>query len=235
MAVSARDSARRTFACSAAPSSAARTCGSRAAGDAANETCPDHTCSGKRRTGHAIQPAGDGRTGPGKQAAAASSPADRTLTVPAQAAGYTQITGSDVDKLLSDLKKQFAKSTPMFSQAATKMRLAVYGVNGSSTPSLIYLGFAKSDSSQLAVMWQMDSNSQALDAFFNGGGVSHTTDYPAGPMGGLLRCGSVTSSGSSLATCAWMDSSVLGVLMEPSGSEAQLAGTTRSFRAAAEK
>jgi hypothetical protein len=60
--------------------------------------------------------------------------------------------------------------------------------------------------------------------------------YPAGPLGGVLRCGTGPLGGGTAAACAWADSSTVGAMLTPQGGSVEsLAGTTLDLRNAAER
>lgn len=75
---------------------------------------------------------------------------------------------------------------------------------------LVFLGFSVTDTPQVAPILRSQSPSAGLDSFMLGAGVANTRDYPAGPLGGVLRCGGKTVSGIWVTICAWADGSVLG-------------------------
>jgi hypothetical protein len=80
------------------------------------------------------------------------------------------------------------------------------------------------------------SASEEVDSTFLGMGLGDAKDYPAGPLGGVLRSGTGPLGGGTAAACAWADSSTVGAVLTPqSGSVASLAGTTLDLRNAAER
>lgn len=95
------------------------------------------------------------------------------------------------------------------------------------------MGFSTAGNPQLAALLRR-SPSAGLDGFFAGAGSANTTDFPAGPLGGILRCGVASKTGTQLTICAWTDPSVLGVTMAPGTPPRRLASVTRGFRTAAE-
>lgn len=193
---------------------------------------------------------GDG----GKPAAASSPPAsapssspattppatdgggNRTLTVPETVGPYRRMTGSVADRIAETMRKSMNQdSTGKYADVYAKSKIAIYSKNGDTTHPLIFVGLSGNDSPTLAQELQTRSPSEEVDSTFLGMGMGDAKDYPPGPLGGVLRCGTGTMSGSTAAACAWADSSTVGALITPqSGSAAELAGTTLDLRNAAE-
>jgi hypothetical protein len=96
---------------------------------------------------------------------------------------------------------------------------------------IVFIGFSVQGTPQVASILRSESSGQRLDSFLLGAGVSSTKDFPAGPLGGVLRCG---QSSESITFCAWDDSSVLVVLAEADTNASKLARVALAFRTAAE-
>jgi hypothetical protein len=70
---------------------------------------------------------------------------------------------------------------------------------------------------------------------FLAAGVHQTTNYPTGPLGGVLRCSKGDLEYMGGMTCAWADSSTVGMAFQPKKSAATLARITLRLRNAAER
>lgn len=178
-----------------------------------------------------------GNTLLGTSASPTPSYASHTLTVPVSVAGYTQLSGSVATQLVSEIRQGAEKSaatvSPAWGKAYNTAKISLYTRPGSAA-RLVFLGFSVTDTPQVAPILRSQSPSAGLDSFMLGAGVTNTHDYPAGPLGGTLRCGGKTVSGIRVIICAWADGSVLAMLSEAGVPEATLAHVTLEFRGAAE-
>ena len=115
-------------------------------------------------------------------------------------------------------------------------KMRVYAKDGDATHPLIFVGMSGNDSPAIANELKSRSASEEVDSTFLGMGVGDAKDYPAGPLGGVLRCGTGPLGGGTATACAWADSSTVGAVLTPQGgSVASLAGTTLDLRNAAER
>ncbi|MQY02174.1 hypothetical protein [Actinomadura macrotermitis] len=164
---------------------------------------------------------------------ASAKPAEpaRRLTVPSAVAGYDRQTGNVAKRLIESMRKEMASGSDQDKAMAKHAKAALYS---SGDEQVIFLGFSVADMGGPASGAKPEEQSQLVDGIFLGGGVSDTTDHPAGPLGGVLRCGKIKSDGTAIPTCAWADASVSGMLMVPGMPIKKLAGLTVKFRAAAE-
>ncbi|MCW2861511.1 MAG: hypothetical protein JWP48_3219 [Actinoallomurus sp.] len=156
-----------------------------------------------------------------------------SLTVPKSVGGYRRLTGSVANRLSSTMRKSMGEGSD--AGVYSKARIAIYTKNGNSTRPLIFVGMSASDSPAIAEELKSNSPSQEVDSMFVGMGLGDAKDYPAGPLGGDLRCGKGPMSDTTATACAWADSSTAGLLIAPdTGGVAALAATTLSLRNAAE-
>jgi hypothetical protein len=119
-----------------------------------------------------------------------------------------------------------------YTKALTTAKIGFYN-NASATRVLVFIGFTSAGNPQIAPFFK--SPATGIDEFLLGGGVSSANVVPAGTLGGTMKCGERASSvGGHDAVCVWMDSSTLGMLLEPGGTAAQLAPVALSFRNRAE-
>lgn len=161
---------------------------------------------------------------------------NRTLTVPESVGPYRRMTGSVADRLAETMRKSMNQdSSGKYADVYAKSKIAIYAKNGDSTHPLIFVGLSANDSPAVAEELRTRTPSEEVDSTFLGMGLGDAKDYPPGPLGGVLRCGTGPMGGSSAAACAWADSSTVGALITPqSDSAATLAGTTLDLRNAAE-
>jgi hypothetical protein len=79
--------------------------------------------------------------------------------------------------------------------------------------------------------------SAALDKTFSlitddAGGVESVQEVPAGPLGGVMKCGTTKTDGNPMAVCGWADHGSLGIAMFPNRPTDQSAELLRSMRKA---
>lgn len=157
----------------------------------------------------------------------------RSLVIPASAGGYRHLTGSVADRTASGMRRAMTKSQGQYADVYAKAKIAIYRKSSDAQQSLIFIGMSGSDSPQIAAELQSRSASDEVDSVFMGMGVTDANDYPAGPLGGVLRCGKGATG--SNAGCAWADGSVVGMVVAPLDSNVTtLARTTLALRNAAE-
>ncbi len=184
---------------------------------------------------------------PASAASAAPTPSDtqpadvghdapHSLTVPKSVGDYQRLTGNVADRLASSMRRSMAAAGSGKAAAVySKARIAIYSKNGDPARPLVFVGLTGDDSPEISSGLKSGSPSQVLDALFLGMNVGNTKDYAAGPLGGLLRCGTGSLSGSDAAACAWADSSTVGMLLSPRSDNARaLSGTMLDLRNAAE-
>jgi hypothetical protein len=144
-----------------------------------------------------------------------------TLRIPGSAAGYKQMKGSIAKRSLTQLRRDLGKGSG-------HAKVALYS-KGSSR--LVFIGISGADDSQVAAELD-DSPSVAVDQVFTGSGINDPKDYPAGSVGGVLRCGKLRQQGISVAVCAWADSSALLSVQANGVTAKQLSGILLAFHGA---
>jgi len=175
--------------------------------------------------------------GPSGKGGSGSRPvAVHTLTMPTAAAGYTHLTGNVGRRLVAAVRRRAQNAAavygPSWSAAYTTAKIGFYTKAG-ATP-VVFIGFSVLETPLLASILGSETPSEGLDQFFLGSGVSSTKDFPAGSLGGVLRCGQESRASGPATFCAWGDLSVLGVLVKANTPEAELARVALAFRYAAE-
>ncbi|MDN3358206.1 hypothetical protein [Actinomadura sp. DC4] len=159
-----------------------------------------------------------------------------SIVVPKTVGDYQQLTGSVADRLASTMRKSMGDSQGAYAEAYAKAKIAIYAKNGDSARPLIFVGMSGNDSPAIANELKSRTPSEEVDSTFLGMGLGDAKDYPPGPLGGVLRCGTGPLGGGTAVACAWADSSTVGAVLTPQGgSPASLAGTTLDLRNAAER
>ncbi|MEV0401005.1 hypothetical protein [Actinoallomurus sp. NPDC050550] len=164
---------------------------------------------------------------------AAPTDTPRSIDVPASIGDYKRITGSVADRMIQNMRKSMGNSTGTTAAVYAKAKIAIYLKKGDTQQPLVFVGMSGDDIPELRAELQSRSASEEVDSMFLGMGVTDTSDFPAGPLGGVLRCGKGTTGASS--ACAWADGSVVGMVLTPLSSDTvTLGATTLALRNAAE-
>lgn len=153
-----------------------------------------------------------------------------TLTTPSSVGPYKLQTGNIARRLVTEMRQQMEKTGPPEPGASDKVKAALYS-NGDD--QLIFIGLPGKDIPSLAAELRKRSASASVDQMFYGAGYSDADDYPAGPLGGALRCGK-SKQGVAFAMCAWADQSTMAMVIGPQMSLQKLAPLTLTLRNAAE-
>jgi hypothetical protein len=148
-------------------------------------------------------------------------PRAATLEIPGSAAGYGQLKGSIAKRSIQQMRRSMGRT----SAVSGKAKIALY-TKGSS--HLIFFGISGADDPEIAAELS-NSPSSSVDSVFVGGGIRGPKDYPAGSMGGVLRCAKTRQQGVSLAMCAWADPSVLITLQADGVSPKKLSSILHAF------
>ncbi|GII22800.1 hypothetical protein [Planosporangium mesophilum] len=120
------------------------------------------------------------------------------------------------------------------------LRTAVQtGVSLEKTTGAVYADEAGQSRSVLFIggTGRISSPDEALTKTFQlisdeSGGVESVQVVPAGPLGGVMRCGSTKTDGGSMAVCGWADGGSLGVAMFPNRPTEESAELLRTMRKA---
>jgi hypothetical protein len=159
-----------------------------------------------------------------------------SIVLPESVGGYRQVTGSVADRLAETMRKSMDQEQGSDSQGDSNAKIGIYSKKGDSAHPLIFVGLSASDSPEIAKELKAQSPSEEVDSTFIGMGLGGAKDYPPGPLGGVLRCGTGPLGNVTAATCAWGDSSTVGIVIASKiGGAAELAGTTLDLRNAAER
>jgi len=129
-------------------------------------------------------------------------------------------------------RKDTTASSPAWAAAYDTAKIGFYTKTGFDP--VFFLGFSADQTPRIASFLSAQPPSQTLDSFLLGAGISATKDFPAGPLGGVIRCGHSTGTSSRVTVCAWADRSVLALLSERNARASDLALVALAFRVAAE-
>jgi hypothetical protein len=177
---------------------------------------------GKQKSGAIPVEPSASTSGPG------TAPTDtpHSIDIPASFGDYKRVTGSVADRLAQKMRNSLDSSGKTYAKA----KIGIYYKNGGSQQPLIFVGMSANDIPELASELRSRASSEEVDSMFLGMGVTDTSDFPAGPLGGVLRCGKRTT-----AACAWADGSVVGMVVTPLSPDiVSLGATTLALRTAAE-
>ncbi|WP_433183331.1 hypothetical protein [Actinoallomurus sp. CA-150999] len=153
----------------------------------------------------------------------------RTIKVPDSFAEYTRVTSADAERVIQDIRKAQAQQNPVF---AAKMKIAVFQRHGDAHQRIAFIGLAAGDHPTIAQELRRNPPKTEVDSALAAMPLSGPKDYPAGPLGGALRCAPGSRGG---AGCAWADGSTVGVVAGSAPSADELARTTLALRNAAER
>jgi hypothetical protein len=134
--------------------------------------------------------------------------ADRgtTLSTPATLAGLTLDKTSDANQTADYLRNAVAADTSLDSSVG-----AVYRDPGAPNHSVLFFG---GTALILSPGHQLDNTLATLLNDQNGN-VSDLHVVPAGPLGGVMKCGTSTGDGGLMAVCGWADNGSLAVALFP--------------------
>jgi hypothetical protein len=128
-----------------------------------------------------------------------------SLTTPAQVAGLTVDDSANARETADYLRTAVAAEIPLRTTVG-----AVYTDQGGEPRSVIFVGGT-------GLLLAPEKN---LDATFTlvsdeNGGVDDARPVPAGPLGGVMKCGTTLTDDATMTVCGWADHGCLGVAMFP--------------------
>lgn len=145
------------------------------------------------------------------------------LTLPQSFAGYVRETGTAADAFEDAARKG--------GRLVARAKAAIYDKPGRQP--LRFIGVSASDP-YVAEELRSTSPADEADAFMPGSFV-HSRAYPAGPLGGVLRCGRDRVLDQPESVCVWVDRSTIGLVFDEGAADPKdLALVVRSLRAAAQ-
>jgi hypothetical protein len=141
--------------------------------------------------------------------APSSSPAvlPHSIEVPRSFGDFVRMSGDIADRTARSVRKQ---AVGRQGRAFAKAKIGLYKRRAVAGPEILFFGFSASDT-YIAEQLRELSPSEVADSFFFG---THSKNYPAGPLGGVLRCAKDTVKGRKEAACVWVDDSVVGMVFD---------------------
>jgi len=147
-----------------------------------------------------------------------------TLATPDRVAGLTLDKSNDARQTIDYLRTAVAARTSLSSTVG-----AVYDDPTNADRKILLFGGTGADLSP----------SKALDQAFGllndeSGSVTDLREVPAGPLGGVMRCGTSNGDGGAMPVCGWADNASLAVALFPGRTTADAARLLLELRAAVE-
>ncbi len=129
------------------------------------------------------------------------------IDLPQTVAGLTKVDDPTLNKTANETAQQIKTATDADSAVA-----AYYAPGGDLTKAVGLVG---------ATGRITDPEGELEDAFSGELGVTGVEDVDAGPLGGLMRCGTTASNGQALTACGWADggSLMLGIFVNRSATD----------------
>jgi hypothetical protein len=166
--------------------------------------------------------------------ARAGAPA-RSLVIPDSFGPFRRKTGDDAGRIERNVRADMKRNTATSGTGFADAKIAVFDRRDGSSLPMVFLGIAAGDGPSAARLLRAESASEHVANLLSGTRADTVKPYPAGPLGGVFRCGADRTEDGPVATCAWADSSTLGVLSRSGdGGVAALAAATLALRNAAE-
>jgi hypothetical protein len=145
-----------------------------------------------------------------------SAPA-QTLTVPTAFDGYKPATGTAAKHALTTMRSSVTESTSTFAGGLTNAKSGVYAKTTGSSSRVMFFAESAADSQALAGELSTKSATSEVDTMLLSFKVATPHTYPAGQLGGALRCGAgKTKAGNSVTACGWSDKATSALVIEPS-------------------
>ncbi len=159
---------------------------------------------------------------------------DRRVTLPSSAGKFQLVRSIGSSEIETMLGNQLGSLGPL-THALGTAQVGVYGEGPSALPTIVFLGFNRSDSSAVDSMLRNASPKQLAYDLLSGAGASRPETFDPGPFGGSLRCAQATKGGTAYTPCVWVDHSTLAMVLQVGDVQVgSAAGVARQFRDAAE-
>jgi hypothetical protein len=148
---------------------------------------------------------------------------------------YQRATDKAAEKLMTSMRTSAGGESATQKSIAQKAIIAVYEKNHDFDRRFVFFGVTGRSDLGVAEEFRSRSPSVRADRVLRAeGGLTGTSDFAAGPLGGVLRCATSTSKSNPYSTCVWADGSTLGLVTAPKIDPSHLAILTLTFRNAAE-
>jgi hypothetical protein len=146
---------------------------------------------------------------------------DAALTPPEQTAGLARDTSTEAADTADYLRNVVAAGMNLSSSVG-----AVYTDPADPSRSVIFAGgtaVLRTPETDLDRVFTLVTNEQS--------GIGELREVPAGPLGGVMRCGSSTTDEGVLTMCAWADHGSIAVALFPGRTVDESAALLRTMRA----
>jgi len=144
---------------------------------------------------------------------------DAALATPAQTAGLERDTSAEAQDTADYLRNAIAAGMHLDTSVGT-----VYTDPADPSRSVIFAGGT-------AVLRAPETD---LDRVFTlvaeGSELGRLTEVPAGPLGGVMKCGTSTTADSSMTMCAWADHGSIALALFPGRTTDEAANLFRTMR-----
>ena len=155
---------------------------------------------------HNTAASGNTPPAPTTDASAPTTSAHR-LMLAANAGRFVLDTGSTAADLRNNIIARYkATGNAIWANAV----VGVYRTSDSTMPGSVFVGLdaAKAPAARADLA---DAPASVADGFLLGAGVSNAKAYPAGPLGGTFRCGTLRTTPQPV--CVWVDNTTLGAML----------------------
>lgn len=159
----------------------------------------------------------------------------RALVVPSRVDGYVQLTSPGIQTTLARARDLIRNAHGVPAGFGDHALVAAYGASaGSAVPELVFIGDDAADDAGARPLFSRHSPAANATMFTAGARIDSPQDFPTGPLGGVLRCGTA-STAAGISACVWFDRSTFGLLLATDGTTVDgLAVTLLHLRSAAE-
>ncbi|GLY74639.1 hypothetical protein [Actinoallomurus iriomotensis] len=148
---------------------------------------------------------------------------------------YERATDKVADKLMTSMRTSAGDESTTQKSIAQKAIIAVYEKNHDFDQRFAFFGVTGRSDLGVAEEFRSRSPLARADRVLHAeGGLTGTSDFAAGPLGGVLRCATSKSKSNPSSTCVWADGSTLGLLVAPKIDAPHLASLALTFRNASE-
>jgi hypothetical protein len=161
------------------------------------------------------------------------------IVLPRSIDGYRKVGGPGPAQTAKGLRRLIGIGRS--ADVASTAKIATYERNGNPKRSLVFIGLSALGGPAIAEELRTHSPAEEVAATFTSLQMSGAIEFPAGPLGGVLRCGfrpidGFTSGGGVPGTCVWADRWTIGAILAPPGTSLEmLAGLTLGARDTAER
>lgn len=156
--------------------------------------------------------------------------------MPAHVQNLTALTGSTAADYTTNERQAMTKARPAYADVYAHALIGVYTTGAADiSPLMTYVGLNIA-SSPMAATFRSQNPATYADAQLLDSGVTNGATFDPGPLGGALRCGTLSAANGGTAVCVWADASTSGVVMAMNQATAkQTASFTLALRNESER